>query len=276
MKNTVYNNVQQNSCRCIPTAYGEGIVATASDYAFIAENVVYKNYGEGIGLYGANNGTITANISYDNYGCDIYVDSSINAAVSGNLTYNSGDTGFYKSGSPAYGTCLATEPGAPRVQNVTGLQYYDNIDIKNFHGLRWWNEASVGALINATIANNTFVNEIDTSLQIEAYSGHSGNKVQNNIFYKSTSGTLVGGTTTGVSYDHNLYFGGSSGSFAGTGDVNADPQLTNPTTFDPNDYRISGTSPAKAAGTTISTITLDFFGNPRTAPYSIGAHENDN
>lgn len=100
---------------------------------------------------------------------------------------------------------------------------------------------------NNTVYNNTGVGIYD---QPEAFKSD----VRNNIIYNNSQGGLI---TNNGTYSNNLI--GTNPQFVSAG----------------SNYRLSGSSPAINAGTTISTVTTDFEGTPRPqgGAYDIGADE---
>jgi parallel beta-helix repeat protein len=119
---------------------------------------------------------------------------------------------------------------------------------------------------------------------------------QNNIVSESGTVQICFGCESGspslsqLTADFNLYDDGGSqtniGGHSGTKnlanwrtacscDANslaADPVFTNTAI---TDFTLQSSSPAKEAGTTLASVTNDYSGNSRTAPYSMGAFEFD-
>lgn len=65
----------------------------------------------------------------------------------------------------------------------------------------------------------------------------------------------------------------------GAGDIYSDPLLVNPTatvasgSINVNNYKLTTSSPGRFAGLTVATVTDDYFGDSRSAPYSMGFHQ---
>lgn len=284
--NTVYRNCLRNSATPGSTGggWGQGISViadlTTNRNTTVQWNTVYNNWGEGIGSQHTRGTIISSNAVYDNFSVEIYVDGSPNVIVSGNFTYWTGDARFTNVLSGAGPIGLATSIELAN-GSLDGNVWMNNIDVGSREGFRYFPEhtgAGYPGLANNLIANNTFVNEGTDAIRVNPYIGQNTNDtLVNNIFYRSPSGTLVGSgsSAAGISCNHNCWSGGSAGVFAGSGDVNANPQLLHPGTFVPTDYKLSNTSPCRIAGSSLAAVPVDFFGSPRTVPYSIGAQEND-
>jgi len=273
--NTVYDCCRSNVARSGGSGWGQGIGVNFSDGSTITGNTVYKNYGEGIGAPQSSGVTISHNVAYDNYSINIYLDNSPLAVVDSNLTYSSGDTGYYHGTTPvpSEGIGFAIETVSSQ-RPLTSPIVTNNISINDLIGIYYGNYGTGGGIQNGVFANNTVVNPYSSGkcVNFDADAGHSGNVFRNNIVYRSPAGTLITGTTTGFTFDHNCWFGTTpTGSWRGTGDVVGDPILINPGTFVATDYKLSTASPVKSAGTTIATVTTDYSGATRTAPYSMGA-----
>jgi parallel beta-helix repeat protein len=278
--NIVYLNSNSNSCRC--TNWGQGISAFGSNRATVTNNLVYDNYGEGIGLR-SNNSTVSNNTVYDNVSVNIYIDSANSSTINANFTYCTGDSRFYHTSALRAGLGKLQYPrqflGAGETigigtaielsgHNLSGNTYTNNVDVGCKQGFRYWDQAHYAGLVNNTIANNIWVNETVDNVQIDASSGgatNSGNKLQNNISYNTVAGAmLAGGSTQGVSYDHNLWYnnGTNSGSpyNGGTGDVTSNPNLSNVSaTVVPglavSNFSLTASSPVANAGTSASVST---------------------
>ena len=78
---------------------------------------------------------------------------------------------------------------------------------------------------NALIANNTIANTTDAAIHIDPDSGHSSNRVGNNIFLSAAVWTLGSGSSMGTPFGNDYWFGRIPGPFASAGDVFADPLL---------------------------------------------------
>ncbi|MCX7787357.1 MAG: hypothetical protein N2442_06650, partial [Spirochaetes bacterium] len=97
------------------------------------------------------------------------------------------------------------------------------------------------------------------------------------IFYNTNDSRNINGLNVG-SRTADIYPSGSQlltyNDPAWRNLVNQNPLFVNPAA---NDYHLQASSPARAAGTDLSAEipAVDRDGNPRTAPWSIGAYERD-
>ena len=272
--NHVYNTNLMNRVPNSNHMWGQGITATQSDSTVIRNNVVHANYGEGIGSISSNGVTISRNTVFDNYSVEIYLDNSPNVVVSANYVYFTGDTRFllYQKNEPPVGIGAAIEAYTSRVQlPLNGASIINNIVVGGRFGFYYGNYDLGGGMQNALIANNTFVNQTDAAIHIDP-DKHSSNQAVNNIFYRSPSGgVLQSGSPTGFSLGNNCWFGGTSGTFGGGGDVAADPLFVQAWSFSPDNYRISNASPCMTSGRELKQVTSNFWGTSRAVPYSSGA-----
>jgi hypothetical protein len=263
---TIENNVvHDNSNIGIAALGGEG-VAPAHDYASngtIRGNTVYNIYSSS-----------QLNQPWDVYGgtCNcadgIYLDGSDSIIVERNLVHHV-DWGTETTGEKAG-------------QNTTNITVRNNLFCSNRSaGMGIGGQGNPGGAANITVVNNTFYNN-DTSnagngtLSLgKSISGYV--KFNNNIVYTSAGGQTTTGqtSTSGLSFDYNLYYGGVS-PFSEAHSLNSNPQLVNPTATPPNLDTQSG-SPARDAGTNLGSAvvgTVDYAGNPRVQGIiDMGAYE---
>lgn len=265
--NSVYNNVLSNQTR--NGTWGQGITANISDNTQIIGNSVYDNYGEGIGSLMSSGVTIAGNTLHDNFSMNIYGDNAPDTLVDGNFIYSTGNTAFYINGHQAEGIGFARE-NTSIARTLDAETIINNIDVGDRDGFYYGNYERGGGLQNSLIANNTFVNDTNAALNIEADAA-SGNRIENNIFYRASSGSLALGSAAGYSLDYNDWFGALPGVFAGSNDLLSDPMMVSPGSLSPDAYRLQSGSPAIGAGATLSQSASDFSGTPRVVPYDIGA-----
>lgn len=170
----------------------------------------------------------------------------------------------YDSGNQLAGVTIHTNAAAG-IAEAGCNGGFDGTKVKNsvFYGNNW----SVGGwalnlgCANGNAYNNTFEGNTETGLRIE----HSSVAARNNVFVDN--GTNLDNTAPSSNVSHNLCFG--TGGTTGCAET-TDPEFAN---VPSHDYRISDTGGAAGAGTDLSGVgvTDDFDGNPRSAPYDIGA-----
>jgi parallel beta-helix repeat protein len=273
--NVVTDNVRSNIPANNATTWMQAMSAYQASNVVMTENWVYENYGEGIDCIVSDNCTITKNNIFDNFGANIYFDNAQYSLADGNFIYNSGNTEYYRGGSPSPGIAVANE--YYDVQNpVTDLTITNNIVLWTNSAFVYWNSQYGGGMHNTLVANNVFYHSDSSSLRLIYIEddSHSGNTIDNNIFYQRTGVGYAWAPTSGITWRTNNWYGGTSNTqISGTGDVLSDPLLVSAGGWDAIDYMLTSSSPLKTAGTTESAVTIDHFGNSRTASYSIGAHE---
>jgi parallel beta-helix repeat protein len=282
--NTAYNNAlinRDSNGNSIGSNYPAIINSYGASNVTITNNRVYKNYGIGIDFILTKGGLAAKNVAYDNYAANLYLDNATNVTVDQNFIYTTNDKKFYwrggsLDGQPASGIQAANEPYSisnPVEQNTIR----NNIVIGGYAGFYYGSYDKGGGLKNFVIANNTFYKATSTMLSIDNDAGHTNTLIANNIFYQTGSGAMTNVTAnSGLRFQKNLWYGGSAGAAAGTGDVNAEPKLLNPGTTRDVDYKLQAGSPAIDAGAQlIKSVPNDYAGSSRPLGrgYDIGAYE---
>jgi hypothetical protein len=101
--------------------------------------------------------------------------------------------------------------------------------------------------------------------------------ITNNIFSRSVSRSInwFSGALTGYTFSNNLWSVQPTLVARGSGDIYADPQLTNPGGLKAEDYKIKTTSVAVNAGLASDNVIQDHFGDSRLndGKYDVGADE---
>ncbi|HAG82616.1 MAG TPA: hypothetical protein DCL61_16005 [Cyanobacteria bacterium UBA12227] len=271
--NTVYHtNLKNSSHNDFGGNWGNGITASGSDNIQVINNKVYENHGEGIGLWGSDI-LISGNTVYDNYSVEIYLDGVGNATVQRNLIYTTNNSTYYRFGHPAVGIQVANEGGKYQLQNN---KIINNIVIGGGWGFYYGNYKSGGGMKNMLIANNTFYKGTRGLINIDEDAGHNKTVFTNNIFYQVNDVQMTQfSADSALQFHHNAWYGGSAGSGAGNGDVNANPMLVKPGTLTARDYRLKAGSPLIEAGSRVTQVTNDYAGSTRPLDdeYDIGAYE---
>jgi parallel beta-helix repeat protein len=274
----VYHTNQKNSYRGDSGNWGSGITMSRTDGAVVTNNQVYENYGEGITATLSNNVRIANNVTHDNYSVELYMDNATNSVFENNFVYNSGNTNFFRKSfgipQPASGIRMANEAYAdgsnPSDHNIVR----NNIVVGTLAGFEYANYGKGGGMKNSQIVNNTFYGGAEAMLRI-ASSNHQNTTIANNIFHQTKGRPMtVLSANSGVSFDHNLWFGGAAGLAASATDVKADSGLANPGGFQAVNYKLRSGSAAIDAGGFRSDVTQDFFGERRPVNrMDIGADE---
>jgi hypothetical protein len=128
-------------------------------------------------------------------------------------------------------------------------------------------------LVNALIANNTFVNSIFITGSI-----NQGSTIQNNIFF-TTKGTQLASipTRSGLKLSNNLWLIYPSLNARGIGDVLGNPKLALVGVVQPGQltkgyFAVSSSSPAIGKGAALYGITDDYLVTSKSAVLNMGAY----
>lgn len=271
--NTVYHTVLENQYRTMGNEGWAGAVVLAyCERAVVTNNRIYENDGEGLIYLRSNHARIAGNEIADNFSVNLYIDNARHVVADGNLIYATGNARYFRDGKPGAGITVANETNT--IMNLSSDNTFtNNVVIGARWGFFYGNFETGGGLRNTKVTNNTFYHSVDEIIRIDT-DAHSNNVVENNIFDQTGSPAPRYAGTTGTTYRNNLWYGGSAGPAAGTGDVYGDPQFVKPGTFVAADYRLRAGSPAISAGAnTLSLVSTDHSGSPRALPIDIGAHE---
>jgi parallel beta-helix repeat protein len=261
-----------------------GISLQLANNTTIRGNEVFHVWGEGILVMNGKDIKIEDNVVYDNFAVNIYFSTVQRVLVQRNLVYNTNSEPFLRHGNPATGITFSSEA------LDTGVWSSEQVVINNIiaghrQNLAWWGKGKSGALINAYIANNTFINAVSnsgdaTNIMIEGSEKHSNVKILNNIFIQNTPGTLAKiPTDPAFTFSNNLWSKSPEPAAQGFGDIIANPQLLNANAtlvagnIDPNYYKLTNYSPAIDGAVKLDKVTQDFFGTSRDGSPDIGAHE---
>lgn len=278
-ENTVYHCVLSNSAHSESSSWQQAISAWRSNYVEISGNYVYENHGEGIDYIISDNGTIKNNKVWDNFSCNIYLDNAQSTKVDANWV-ESGNTAFYRLGSPAGGIVVANETYSGYEQNVAdGLIVTNNIVVRCNTGFSYGSWEYNGGFHNSIVANNVFYSTGYASIWIQGGNIHTNDLIANNIVYQKYNKPYASSAnTSGITYQYNTWYGGGDPNtiISGAGDITSDPKLVNPGGGSSTDYKLQSTSPCINAGTSISAVTTDYWGTTRAGRGSaldMGVHE---
>ena len=288
---TIYNNCLNNE-DAKNSSWGSGISIIGTADGLCANSViknctVYNNWGEGISTFGGSGSgyksnlvTIQDNISYNNFAPQIYISDADNTTCQRNIVYcTSGNSRHVTdvSTSSQQGIYLADEQGGS--VHSSGQTVINNLVAGCENNFR----TDGGAWTNTLIANNTFVNAMnDDYPDAVVINGgtHTNFIFKNNLTLQETGSISDYASSTGTTFDYNLWSKTPSVGLGGANDVIGDPFVTKSGSFTPGSltkeyFRALTDSPAKNAGTTIAAVTADYEGTvrPITTTYDIGAFE---
>lgn len=268
----------------------------------IARNIVRRNWGEGVAVdHGTNGVIIEDNEIYDNYAMQLYVHYAEEIDIRRNRIYWTTDNTYNRGcATPSSGIVLNMEDDAEDL--LHSAYNNDNIRIyNNFFGgrldspLDFWGNSQATTVAGVIEVYNNVLYVEDAGEGIIGQAGGNTDAAYSDVSFKNNIVVMAGNaqqmdgmtgqTLSNWDCDYNLWFGGiPSAGFVGANDVYADPQLVNPThllaagSFNPDNFKITTSSPAKNAGTTtIPEATTDYFGTTRPIDTinDIGAHEFD-
>jgi parallel beta-helix repeat protein len=270
--NNVHDTVLENQYHTFTGGGWAGaVVVSRTDRSTITGNRIFNNDGEGIISLRSNYAVIRDNEISDSFSVYLYLDNARFTTVDRNLIYSTGNTRYYRDGRPGTGISVANETKDvmnPSSDNV----FTNNIVIGTRWGFYYGAYESGGGLRNSRILNNTFYGTTETIIRIEDDT-HSNSIVANNIFYQTGSPAPTRGGQGLVTYQSNLWYGGTAGAAAGTDDIIANPQLASAGGFAAANYKLTSFSPALGKGIATPVVTGDFWGTPRAALFDVGAHQ---
>lgn len=266
-------------------------------------NVVYHNIGEGLvaGRF-SENITLEANTSYDNQHANLYLVNTTNPVVRRNYVYCTDDRTYWSVKTPRKPSSgltvrdedfekLSVKPGPS-----SGQVIINNIVVGCGINFGVSTQISGGGLNNALVANNTFVNARGDSgasinnVRFEGDVSLRNTRFVNNLILQEVPGSMVRILTALGDPDlatfqlaDNLYSHPPENDWPTneTGRIVADPKLVSPSLPvknaypNPANYGLQSNSPAINAGTAVSQVTNDFFGQGRSGALDIGADERD-
>jgi parallel beta-helix repeat protein len=249
----------------------------------IKNNYVHNSWGEAMGPGRESSDVIIENnIIRDVFSVGIYIDKATSTTIRGNYLYAT-DPSFYRFDRPFTAIGWANEEnldgGALPVQDI---EIYNNLIEGTGKGINYWHDDSNSdtdnSYHNITIVYNTIVDVTHYAISLdEVPSGNtppSGCIFKNNIVENGSQSNYVDNESAWT-FSHNCwvdgvpYFDGSSTSFQGQ------PSFVNPSTIGGfTAYKLTSWSECLDAGTAITGITTDYWGNSRDGSHpAIGMHE---
>ncbi len=274
--NTVGRSCLNNQARTWDGGWGMGINLGRANRVTVRGNLSYDNWGEGIGCYLSDACVVTGNTVRNAYSVSLYLDNATNCVVEGNLAFSTGNTDFYRYGHPANGFQTANEDygsqSNPSKNNIVRNNIFSNLRCALYYG----SYGRGGGMQGLQFLDNTCSGASEVMIAIDADT-HTGTVIGGNVFRQTAGMPMLrlAGSLAGVSAHHNAWSGGSGGALASSGDVNADPQLTNPAGTSAADFRPLSDSPLIDAGANFVAVASDRDGTarPQGVAADIGAFE---
>ena len=254
--------------------WASGLSAARSpNYAVLRRNEVYYNWGEGLSTYEANGTILEDNIVYEIWAVNAYISDASNVLFQRNLIYNDGS--LMSSGGRT-GIAIGNEKWSNPSSNIKVI---NNLVLGTRRSFYWFYQ--YGYLQDVLIAHNTFVNSVGADIpNFQFGSGtHQNVRVENNIIEQDDSLPIaIIGTSTGLTFSHNLWSKTPPSNAVGSGDIIGDPRLAKTGSVQAGAltaewFKLLANSPAINKAVVLSEVTNDYFGNPRGSTPDIGAHE---
>lgn len=248
-QNKVFDNARNNAAHTADGGWSSGIAASGhTSQVTIKGNESFENHGEGIIVNGTD-ATVDGNSIHDNFSVNLYADHAGRSTFTRNLVYTSGKTAFDRFGMPATGIELANETSehdAPLVGNT----FTDNVVVGGHSAFAYYSSFGIGGGIrDTTIEHNTFYTGSTETVLVQADAGHRSTTVKDNVIVQTGGRKLADvAASAGLSFSGNCWSPAGADRVAGSGDVVADPQLTNPGGLTRDDYRLKAGSPCAGKG----------------------------
>jgi len=293
----VYNNLLDNAGG---EAGGSALTFIQVEDSTARGNRVYHNYGEGL-VAGRRSRNIVFedNTTYDNRGANLYLVNTINPIVRRNFIFCTNDPiswrgngGLYR---PGPGLQIRDENfKKPQPAPSSGQIIINNIVVGCGSNFGVSTQIANGGLVNALVANNSFINarsvsgEAANNIEFDGRASYRNTRFVNNLVVQSVPGTITriqyatgNPDLTGFVVSNNLYSKTPSNGWFSTepGRVIADALLVNPimpvqsALPNPAGYAVQAASPAVDRGAGVAEVSDDFFRNARSGPHDIGADE---
>ncbi len=260
---TKYHHITIRNC-IVRKCGGGGINAMASDHVIIEDNQVYEN--AWYSRYGCSGISILSSANVDQ-------DTGYHMIVQRNRVWNNRGLVKWKQ-IDKYSDGNGIIVDSDKDHNFTGKTLVcNNVSFNNGgSGIHSFKSQNVDIFNNTTYYNGLKVG------YASCFAGSSTNvRIFNNIMYAAPNlPPNSNWGNTNVTYDYNIYYGGTAAVVPGAHSLTSNPGFINlSTNSDVADFRLISTSNAKNAGTTVSEVTKDILGvaRPQGSAYDIGAYE---
>lgn len=242
----------------------------------IRGNYVHDNWGEGINALNSDGVTIADNRVADNYAVLIYLDSARYANVERNYL-TATNSNFFRSDNGNAAVCISIANELSTDEPPEDILIANNILYSPYKGIGFWqadtNPGTDNRYENVRIYYNVILCPSNVAMRFDAPIGStSGNECRNNIIESSNVTFDTPGAWT---FSHNDWINGIPAVAAEPNSISADPQFISPVVGGPaSGYQVAAISPVYAAGTPVSSVLFDYWGNPRDAVTpTMGIHE---
>ena len=256
----------------------------------IQGNTVFNSWGEGIATgRGSVDIIISDNIVFDCMALLLYLHYSKNLTCERNILFHTTADTYNRGANPSGAMVVNQE--SQTIGGAFDPEPSDNFIIRNnlvfgrAKGYNPWNNQGGGSSSGyLEINNNTFVSPSSGFAFSSQTNGniYTDKRFYNNIVYKEGGanpfdGTVI--TSATADFRNNLWGVAPNSAMQGPGDVTGNPGFVNPkwsyafgTIPNPNDWRISPSSPAYRKGYTGLFSPTDYFGTVVVTTPDIGFH----
>lgn len=215
-------------------------------------NTIHENWG-GAGLAAgvdSNNVVIEDNIIFNNFAVQLYVNRAQNVLIQRNLLYHTNDPKFRRGGDTSQCISLNNEVVTGAKLSTKTIRVINNIIVGCSRNIAMWTgESAALSIQDVTIQNNALINAYSNfagkaySFTITDKAKVSNIRVERNIFLQQNHN--IGSVPSNVvTFAYNLWSRTPPTNLKGTGDIIADPQLTNPNaTLQPGQVKVDWYKP---------------------------------
>ena len=295
----VVHNYPYIECRDQSTGgYGDGLGTASTSGDWLFDHDVWRyNFQDGLDLLhsGMHSLTVTNSQSYGNDGQQYKIGSGQTVVFANNIAEHDCQRILQTFGDepasaivPGVTACRAAGDGILLSVSALGSDTFQNNTYVGY-GSTSYDMFCEDGYDSCTSAHTTFQNNINLGLYKPSY-----NEQLPGLFYNAVAGMPANGGW--AVRDHNLYYNFRNGCpTLNAGEICANPGFVNEPSLtlgssdvglDSFDFGLSGSSPAKYAGVTLPTLTIqragvtltnllatDQFGTTRPSPPSMGAVE---
>jgi len=252
-----------------------------SSDVIIRNNTVYNSWGEGIIAFWVDGAVISGNTVHDTYSVNIYIDHSRDVTVTGNHIYST-DSSYYRRGQPSVAVSIANEHYNATIDGIlstSDILISNNLMVGTRRGVSFWfdpgNTHEDNTYRNLTIANNTISNFTEMAIKTSPVGTRSANGIfRNNLIdAPSTTQTADLDNQSLWSFSNNNWVQGLPGISGEQNSIAKLPGYAGGSPENVENFISPLDSPNVGAGTSVPGVSIDYFGETRPSPPSIGFNE---
>lgn len=248
------------------------------------------SWGEGIMLNNVNNWTAKRLIGWDNMVCGIYINASASGTLDGWITYYS-DTGRLAAGSEIQCGLMINREDHKADWGALETICHDftimnGLSVNNDRGISLLGGKGLFLFSNISFYNNTIARPskgnsagVSSAIFVAGVAQYSNIRFGNNAIQLTDTATqdpVTAPTNSNVIWLPNAWSEQPPANQRNTADIYGDLLLVDPTVsiaegaIDPDNYKVTGLSPARFSAPRITAVVNDYFGNVRAIPDSFG------